>query len=61
MPAREHNPRARYCIRIPRSDLTIDDNATCPACDELQAAVRLDPDLYDDQGNARDIQYARPT
>lgn len=56
----EHNPRARYCIRILRGDLEYDDEATCPACDELRTAVRLDPDLYDEEGNPRDVTYAEP-
>lgn len=54
-----HNPAARYCIEID-DYVRVTDEATCPACDELQAAVRLDPDLYDDQGNPRDIVRAEP-
>ncbi|OCB15099.1 hypothetical protein [Mycobacterium intracellulare] len=54
-----HNPAARYCIEID-DYVTVTDEAICEACDELQAAVKLDPDLYDDVGNPRDITHAKP-
>jgi hypothetical protein len=54
----QHNTAARDCVEFD-DYLPITDDA-CEACDELQAAVRLDPDLYDDQGNALDITHAEP-
>lgn len=56
---KRHNPSARYCVEFD-SYVPVDDDATCEACDEMQAAVRLDPDLYDDQGNPRDVTPAEP-
>lgn len=43
-----HNPRARYCIRIARSDIAIDDSADCEACQENARAIRLDPDFAEE-------------
>ncbi|MCA4754841.1 hypothetical protein H8Z60_20140 [Mycolicibacterium fortuitum] len=56
---KRHNPAARYCVEFD-DYLPVDDTAPCEACDELQAAVRLDPDLYDDRGTPRDVTYAEP-
>lgn len=55
---KRHNPAARTCIEFDDYLPIVDD--PCEACEELQAAVRLDPDLYDDQGNPRDVAHAEP-
>ena len=42
----EHDPRARYCIRvvgIPVEELR--DDIACPACDEGRLLMMLDPDV----------------
>jgi hypothetical protein len=56
---RRHNPAARCCVEF--DDYTpVDDATHCEACEELQALVKLDPDLYDDRGNPLDVTHAEP-
>lgn len=54
--APRHNSAARYCVEF-NDFVPIDDTAHCPACEEMQAAIKLDPDLFDDRGNPRDMTY----
>lgn len=47
----EHNVTARYCIIITKPPLPrslLRDDVRCPACDEIDAALRLDPDFADE-------------
>ncbi len=56
---KRHTPSARYCVEFD-THLPVDDEALCGACDELQALIRLDPDLYDDEGAPLDVTHAEP-
>ena len=56
---KRHNPAARYCVEFD-SYAPVDDTAGCAACGEMQALVKMDPDLFDDEGNPRDVIRAEP-